>query len=84
MVKDTTIKQKGEINSKQNKPIQTNQLRGNADIERIDVGEVQAKKSTERMPWHWEPKKDVTSCDKLRGAANKLRSADFRMGKPVR
>ena len=24
------------------------------------------------MPWHWEPKKDVTSCDKLRGAANKL------------
>ncbi len=23
------------------------------------------------MPWHQEPKKDVTSCDKLRGAANK-------------
>jgi len=23
------------------------------------------------MPWHWEPKKDVTSCDKLRGAANR-------------
>ena len=22
--------------------------------------QVQAKKSTERMPWHWEPKKDVT------------------------
>ena len=33
--------------------------------------EVQAKKSTRRMPWHQEPKKDVTSCDKLRGAANK-------------
>ena len=27
---------------------------------------VQAKKSIWRMPWHWEPKKDVTSCDKLR------------------
>ena len=24
------------------------------------------------MPWHQEPKKDVTSCDKLRLAANKL------------
>ena len=22
------------------------------------------------MPWHQEPMKDVTSCDKLRGAAN--------------
>lgn len=26
--------------------------------------------------------KDAISCDKLRGAANKLRSGDFRMGKP--
>ena len=25
------------------------------------------------------PKKDVTSCEKLRGAANKHRSADIRM-----
>ena len=33
---------------------------------------VQAKKSIWRMPWHWEPTKDVTSCEKLRGAANKL------------
>ena len=40
---------------------------------------VQAKKSIWRMPWHWEPMKDVTSCDKLRWAANKLRPADFRM-----
>ena len=24
------------------------------------------------MPWHQEPMKDVTSCDKLRLAANKL------------
>jgi len=22
------------------------------------------------MPWHQEPKKDATSCDKLRGGAN--------------
>ena len=31
------------------------------------------------MPWHQAPKKDVTSCEKLRGAANKPRSADVRM-----
>ena len=35
------------------------------------------------MPWHWEPMKDVTSCDKLRGGAHIPRSADFRMGKPA-
>ena len=31
----------------------------------------QAKKGARGMPWHQEPMKDVTSCDKLRGAANK-------------
>ena len=45
---------------------------------------VQANKSIRRMPWHQEPTKDVISCDKLRGAANKLRSADFRIGEPRR
>ena len=30
----------------------------------------QAEKSARGMPWHQEPMKDVTSCDKLRGAAN--------------
>ena len=34
------------------------------------------------MPGHWEPKKDVTSCEKPWGVANKLRSVDIRMGKP--
>ena len=34
------------------------------------------------MPWLSEATKDVTSCDKLRGVANTLRSADFRMGQP--
>ena len=42
----------------------------------------QADKSARGMPWHQEPMKDVISCDKPRGAANKLRSGDFRMGKP--
>ena len=34
--------------------------------------EVQANKSTRGMPWHREPMKDATSCDKLRGVANIL------------
>ena len=37
----------------------------------------QAKKGTGRMPWHWEPMKDVVSCEKLRGAANEQRSGDI-------
>ena len=31
----------------------------------------QAIKSVGRMTWHQEPKKDVTSCEKLRGVASK-------------
>ena len=34
------------------------------------------------MTWHQEPKKDVTSCEKLRLGANIHRPADVRMGKP--
>ena len=30
----------------------------------------QATKSTRGMPWHQEPMKDVTNCDKLRGAVS--------------
>jgi hypothetical protein len=30
-----------------------------------------------------EPKKDVVSCEKPRGAANRQRSGDIRMGKPT-
>jgi len=26
----------------------------------------QVKKSIRGMPWHWEPTKDVISCEKLR------------------
>ena len=43
----------------------------------------QARKSARGMPWHQEPMKDVISCEKRRGAANELRSGDFRMGKPT-
>ena len=40
-------------------------------------------KGVRRMPWLSEAKKDVTSCDKLRGLANTNWSADFRMGQPI-
>ena len=43
----------------------------------------QANMGARGMPWHQEPMKDVISCEKLRGAANKLRSGDIRMGKPT-
>ena len=39
----------------------------------------QATKSIWRMPWYMAPKKDVTSCEKLRGAANEPRYVDIRM-----
>ena len=42
----------------------------------------QAIKSVGRMTWHQEPKKDVTSCEKLRLGANIHRPADIRMGEP--
>src|SRR5712692_9429719 len=35
------------------------------------------------MPWRREAMKDVASCDKPRGAANRHRSGDFRMGQPL-
>ena len=31
-----------------------------------------ATKSAGRMPWHWEPMKDVINCDKPRGAVSTL------------
>ena len=35
------------------------------------------------MPRLSEAKKDVISCDKLRGSANNYRSVDIRMGQPI-
>ena len=32
--------------------------------------QVKFTKGAGRMPWHQEPKKDVISCEKLRGGAN--------------
>ena len=36
------------------------------EIKRKNFIRGQAKKSTRWMPWHWEPTKDVISCDKPR------------------
>ena len=40
---------------------------------------IKLQRAYRRMPWYMAPKKDVTSCEKLRGAANEPRSADIRM-----
>ena len=40
------------------------------------------EKGVWRMPRLPQAMKDVISCEKLRGGANNLRSADVRMGKP--
>ena len=44
---------------------------------------VQAKKSVRWMPWHWEPMKDVITCDKPWLGGNSPWPMDFRMGKPL-
>ena len=40
---------------------------------------IKLQRAYRRMPWHMAPKKDVTSCEKLRGVANRHRSVDIRM-----
>ena len=64
---DNTVKVKG--NNFVNKDLPLNCLH-NSTIEnqRSLIG--QAGKSARGMPWHQEPTKDVTSCDKPRGGAN--------------
>ena len=52
------------------------------EIQRSDWPKGQAKKGTRWMPWYWEPKKDVTSCEKLRGGAHILWYADIWLGEP--
>ena len=39
---------------------------------RVERLKDQATKGLRRMPWYMAPKKDVTSCEKLRGGANIL------------
>ena len=41
-------------------------------MERVSSTIGQAEKSARGMPWHQEPTKDVTSCDKPREGANIL------------
>ena len=42
----------------------------------------QVTKGIRWMPRRQEPMKDAASCEKLRGAASRLRTVDIRMGKP--
>ena len=40
---------------------------------------IKLQRAYRRMPWYMAPKKDATSCEKPRGAANEQRAADVRM-----
>ena len=51
-------------------------------INGLEIKRNQAKKSIGRMPRHQAPKKDVASCEKLRGAASRQRTVGIRMGEP--
>ena len=52
-------------------------IREKTDIEIYQKNKLQ--RAYRRMPWYMAPKKDVTSCEKLRGVANERRSVDIRM-----
>jgi hypothetical protein len=41
-----------------------------AEYEQINICSFQATKSQRWMPWHQEPMKDVSDCEKLRGAVD--------------
>ena len=57
-------------------------MQGDAPRER--AGPVEDRKGARRMPWRGKSTKGAASCDKPRGGANGLRSADSRMGEPTR
>ena len=54
-----------------------------SEVVSIERSGFRASKGARWMPWHREPMKDVDGCDKPRGVANELRSADVRMGQPL-
>ena len=48
-------------------------------ITKVIQEKIKLQRAYRRMPWYMAPKKDVTSCEKLRGVANRHRSVDIRM-----
>ena len=45
---------------------ETNNSEEDLHVTLVQAVNGQVNKSIRRMPWHWEPKKDVISCEKLR------------------
>ena len=48
-------------------------------LQKCNQKKIKLQRAYRRMPWYMAPKKDVTSCEKLRGVANRPRSVDIRM-----
>ena len=57
---------------------------GKKFIDKCIRKKVQSRKGIQGMPRRPEAKKDVASCEKLRGEASNRRTVDVRMGKPER
>ena len=72
-----------EENRQSNNSKSKDELIKEPKVKRLPATKGQAEKSARGMPWHQEPMKDVTSCDKPRVGANILWCADFRMGQPT-
>ena len=74
--------------SKTNKSAKASQIVASEKI--FDIKDIQERNERKRIRayggclWLSEAKKDVISCEKLRGFANMNRSVDIRMGQPVR
>ena len=59
-------------NEKEHAKLWFKELDGLGDTAANLAAAAEGIKSARGMPWHQEPMKDATSCDKLRGVANKL------------
>ena len=67
------LRVKNDINRYRVKNYKYNELTTNSKrTQEKQEANGKAKKSAGRMPWHWEPKKDVINCDKPRVAVSTL------------
>ena len=77
--KKTHVKLSYENKKRPNEPNTLGQTRKCRMKKHAKLTESQVRKGIRRMPRRQEPKKDAISCEKLWGAASRLRSIDIRM-----
>ena len=78
--REETLKQNsGNKKLQESKNVECWRIQTKRNSESCKIKRGQATKGAGRMPWHWEPKKDAVSCEKLWGVASRHRSTDIRM-----